>query len=150
MYEKVLFATDGSENAKRAEQRVIELAKSGNIIKTVVFHSILHQLIAQATPQQDIIPADIYQKILQEVEAYGRSILANSKEVFKSAGITVDTRLISDKSPEQYAIEAVKKEGFDIIVVGCKGHHSKIKEIVLGTVPTRILHGSRCDVLVVR
>ncbi len=150
MYKKVLLATDGSENAKRATQRVIQLVKEGSAAEAIVFHSIKHHLIPRVTPQQYVIPEQDYYRVTQEVENAGKKLLADTEKEFSAAGVKVKTVLIKEQEPEEYAVDAVKKEGVDLIVLGCKGHHSKLKEIFLGTVPTRVLHAAKCDVMVVR
>ncbi|HME54602.1 MAG TPA: universal stress protein [Candidatus Lokiarchaeia archaeon] len=150
MYNKAIFATDGSENAKRAEVKVIDLVKNGSVTQVVAFHSILHKLVTQASPALQYIPPDVYTSLLAEVESAGTVILNETKEAFEAEGVPIETRLITDETPEQYISDAIDSEGFDLVVLGCRGHHSKVKEIFLGTVPTRVLHSSKCDVLVVR
>ena len=150
VYLKAIFATDGSEYAKRAEARIIELVKSGSISQVVTFHSILHKLVAQSSPTVEFVPIDIYNTLLTDIQNEGLRILNSTKEAFEAEGISIETRLITDSNPEQYIMSSVTEEGFDLVVLGCRGHHSKLKEMFLGTVPTRVLHTSNCDVLVVR
>jgi nucleotide-binding universal stress UspA family protein len=63
---------------------------------------------------------------------------------------SVETRLIEDLSPSEYITKIVNEENFDLVVIGSKGHHSKIKEIFLGTVSSHVLKNASCDVLIVR
>ena len=44
----------------------------------------------------------------------------------------------------------MKEENFDLVVLGAKGHHSKIKEILLGTVLTKVVKCVQCDILIVK
>ncbi|HMF32595.1 MAG TPA: universal stress protein [Candidatus Lokiarchaeia archaeon] len=150
MYNKVLVATDGSENAMRAVQKVVEFAKDGSVGEIVAFLSIKHQLIPEGTPQLYMVSPEDYDHIMEDVETAAEALLDETKAILDEAGVPVAVRLVTDKSPEEYAIGAVDEEGFDLVVLGCKGHHSKLKEIFLGTVPTRVLHAAKCDVLVVR
>ncbi len=150
MYKKVLLATDGSENAKRATQKVIQLVKEGSAAEAVAFHYIKHHLIPRVTPQQYVIPEADYYRVTQEIENAGNKILAETAKMFEAGGAKVKTVLIKEQEPEEYAIDSAKKDGVDLIALGCKGHHSKLKEIFLGTVATRVLNAAKCDVLIVR
>ncbi|HME50714.1 MAG TPA: universal stress protein [Candidatus Lokiarchaeia archaeon] len=160
MYNKVILATDGSENAIRAEARLIELAKNGSIAQIVVFHSILHKLETQISissneanymlgPMEGI-SSELYTSMRTELENAGQAILDEAKRAFDAEKIPVETRLITNFSPEQYISTMIEEEGFDLIVLGCRGNHSRMKEMFLGTVPTRVLHATLCDVLIVR
>ncbi len=150
MYQKILLATDGSEPAKRATQKVIKLVQVGGGVKVVAFHSIKHHFLPRLTFQEYIISEADYCQFIREVEKAGHQILNEVKAMFEIAGVGVTTRLITDKEPEDYAIDLAKTEGVDLIVLGCKGHHSKLKEIFLGSVATRVLNAATCDVLIVR
>ena len=44
----------------------------------------------------------------------------------------------------------MKEEGFDLVVIGTKGIHSKLRQILLGSVAQRVVKNAPCDVLVVR
>jgi nucleotide-binding universal stress UspA family protein len=150
MYNKALLATDGSEYARRAEARAIELVKTGSIAQIVAFHSISHANLSSIQPAIQYIPDDVYSSILAEMDAEGQNILDATKEAFEAESIPIETRLIEDIDPARYISEAVESEGFDLVVLGSRGHHSKVSEVFLGTVPTRVLHANKCDVLVVR
>jgi len=43
-----------------------------------------------------------------------------------------------------------KRDDFNLIALGCKGEHSKLRRILLGTVATNLLNEASCDVLFVR
>lgn len=91
-----------------------------------------------------------YAKILAEYEKVGKIILEETKKMFEAEKLAVETRLIRDKSPGDYIIKVVKDEGFDLVVLGCKGHHSKLREVFIGTVAEKSLNRAACDVLIVR
>ncbi len=134
----------------RATQRVIQLIKESGAAEVIAFHSIKHHFLPRLTFSEYIISEAYYSRFIQEIEKAGQKILNDAKTQFETAGVNVITRLITDQEPEQYAVDLVKTEGVDLIVLGCKGHHSKLKEIFLGTVATRVLNAAKCDVLIVR
>ena len=62
----------------------------------------------------------------------------------------VETRLIYNTMPEDYIKKIVKEEEFDLVILGCKGDHSKLRRTFLGTVPDKVINEAPCDVLIVR
>ncbi|TFG02763.1 MAG: universal stress protein [Promethearchaeota archaeon] len=157
MYEKILLATDGSDDALRAAGRVIELQKKYGS-KVVIFHSIEHHMLQKTIPlgvafgsaNHYTVPTVDYNKIRAEYEREGKAIIEKTKSMFNGEFGPVETRLIKDEEPEDYIKRTVKEEDFDLVALGCKGNHSKLKRIFLGTVATKVLNEAPCDVLVVR
>ncbi|MFX0012463.1 MAG: universal stress protein, partial [Candidatus Hermodarchaeota archaeon] len=102
MYKKVLLAVDGSEDAKRAAVRLIDLYEPG-ITKIVMFHSYAHHLvsrtISEITPSVYTIPGEDYTMIQLQFKKAGEKILNEIKKLFSNANIDVETRLISDEEP---------------------------------------------------
>lgn len=156
MYTKILLATDGSENANRAAERVIEFQKKWNS-KVVVFHSIEHHMIPKSIPfarstfpsQAYAIPTVDYDEIRKKYEKAGEKILAETKKMFDDAGLPVKTRLIKYEKPEDYIINILEKEYFDLVALGSKGH-SILERIFVGSVAQEVLNNAYCDLLVVR
>ena len=62
----------------------------------------------------------------------------------------VEVRLVEDKKPDEYMYEAIEKEDFDLIVLGCQGDHSKLRRIFMDTIPDKVLNQASADVLIVR
>ncbi len=157
MYKKILVAVDGSENSNRAISKAIEFKKIDDS-EIVVFHSIKHHWIDQSlnipigvfSTFGYRIPQVDYNKIVDEYTENGKKVLNNAKEQFAKENVSVETRLISDEEPVDYIKKIVKKEKFDLVLVGCKGHHSKLKTTLVGSVPEKTLNKADCDVLVVR
>ena len=85
-----------------------------------------------------------------EVEQIGESILAEKKAIFEELQIPTETSLITSDYPEDYIIDIVEKEKFDLVVVGIKGIHSKFSQIFLGSVAENVMKNAPCDVLVIR
>ncbi|MGV9200401.1 MAG: universal stress protein [Promethearchaeia archaeon] len=157
MYEKILLAIDGSEDAMRAVKRAIELKKKFNS-KIVMFHSVEHHMLPnvlkltvpfQGMYTYEIPPVD-YEKIREEYIKEGEAVLKKAENLFKQEQLNVETRLVEEIKPAKYMKEHVEKEDFNLVVLGCKGRHSKVKQLVLGTVATKVLNNVPCDVLVIR
>ena len=91
-----------------------------------------------------------YEDLERESRKAGNDLLENTKKVFDNEQISVEIRLIEDEHPGPYIKKVVEKENFDLIVLGRKGHHSKLREILLGSVATKVLNSASCDVLIVQ
>ena len=80
----------------------------------------------------------------------GQGFLNYIKELFQRDNVPIQTKLVEDVKPDDYIIKKVKEEGYDLVILGCKGHHSKFRRVLLGTVATNVLNKAECDVLVIR
>lgn len=149
IYNKILFGTDGSHNANNAAEQIVEYQKEWNC-EVVIFHSIKHNKYRSTLHTNDNFPQINYRNIKELRKEVGKEILNETKKIFYKAHLSVETRLIEDERPETYVRKIVTKEDFDLVVLSCKGHHSKLRKIFLGTVSTKILKHTPCDVLIVR
>jgi len=157
MYKKILLAMDSSDDAQRAAQKAIEFKKQWDS-GVLAFHSTEHHLIPQQIPLTSqltssplySIPPGTYNDIEKAYKEHGREILNNVEKLFEQEELELETRLIFVKEPEDYIIDIVKKENFDLVILGCKGAHSKLKEVFVGSVAQAAVNRATCDVLVVR
>jgi len=149
IYKKILLAIDGSFHSNNATEQVLEFQKLWNC-KVVIFHSIKHHKLPKALYPDAFLPVKIYCNIEEVSKKAGEVLLEKTKKVFDKSQSPAETRLIEDESPEEYIARIVEKENFDLVVLGSKGYHSKIKEVLLGTVSTKVTKYAPCDVLVVK
>ncbi len=149
MYKKILIGVDGSEDAHKALNKVIDFYQKWNC-EIVTFHSIKHHMIPYTFPtfsgSYQMVSAS---EIREEYNKAGNKILEETKKIFKKEEIPVETRLVEDFEPEKYIIDKVKEENFDLVILGSKGHHSKIHTL-LGTVSSHVVNNVDCDVLIIR
>ncbi len=80
----------------------------------------------------------------------GDILLQERLGLFNNEELPVETRLISEEAPEEYIEKIVKEEGFDLVVIGTRGIHSKLNQLLLGTVAQRVAKHAPCDVLIIR
>jgi nucleotide-binding universal stress UspA family protein len=173
MYKKILIATDGSNHINRAASIIIGFYKKW-ASEIIIFHSIKHMLQkvyppshgwsvpyasdtyfqSISTSKSILIEQEKDPKITRisehEVEKIGENILISKKSIFEEVGVPTETRLITKEEPEDYILKRVKKEKFDLIVLGIKGIHSKLSQIFVGSVAEEIVKKAPCDVLVIR
>lgn len=138
--------------------KAIELQKSSNS-NVIIFHSAEHHGVPTGefmAPSASLIPhvysmssPDI-QRIKEVYEKNAQAILDRAKEIFMEVGIEVETRLIYEDDPVSYINNTVKDENIDLVIIGSKGMHSLLEEILLGSVAEKVLRHTPCDVLVIR
>ncbi|MFX1278740.1 MAG: universal stress protein [Promethearchaeota archaeon] len=173
MYKKILLATDGHSSMKRATAVIISFYKKwGSEIR--IFHSVKHlaekvtppshgltapytsnayyNITATAIPDGVLIQdnSEILRLDDEEIEEIGENILNGTKAFFDEVQVPVKTRLIIKEDPEHYIERIVKKKKFDLVVMGYSGLHSKLRELVIGSVAKYVVANVPCDVLVIR
>lgn len=149
IYNKILLATDGSYHANNAAEQVVELQKQWNC-KVVIFHSVKHHKLLIGMYPNESLPIEVYRNIEKVAKKAGEELVNKTREMFNKAGLSVETRLIEEDEPEVYIRRIVEEENFDLVVIGSKGKHSKLKEILLGTVSKKVVKSAPCDVLIIK
>lgn len=157
IYKKILVGIDGSEEADKALYKAIEFKKEINS-EIVIFHSVKHHYIPHFTPM--VFPTGLnYSYTMSSVDAEriqddykhaGEKFLSEAKEKFEKQNLSVEVRLDLDESPQNYIKRIIKEEEFDLILLGYRGHHSKLRNAVIGSVPESTLNNIDCDLLVVK
>ena len=151
MFKKILLGVDISENSMKAVDKVIEIQKEANS-EVVLFHSFLHH-ISELRPTfgMSSVPAtSLSYEIHNDIVKEGTKLLDDLKLKFESKGLKVETRRVFDFGPEYYIEERVKEEGFDLVVLGCGGKHSKLRRTFVGTVPEYVINHVDVDVLIAK
>ena len=149
LYKKILLATDGSHHANNAAEKAVEFQKIWDS-KVLIIHSI----------KDNRLPSEIYPNIealyskystLEEVyQEAGKRLLIKTKDMFGTNQKSVETRLIEEEPPEDYIRRVVEEENFDLVILGSRGQHSKVKKVFLGTVSSKVSKNTPCDVLIVK
>ncbi|MFX1242142.1 MAG: universal stress protein [Promethearchaeota archaeon] len=150
MYSKILVGIDESQDALDAVKKALEFGKKENS-EIVVFHSVIHHL-SEISPGISLTASSSTSMSLLIHEDYinlGKKLLEDVEKLFKKNDTNVETRLILDVPPEEYIKIITEEENFDLVILGCRGHHSKLKQL-LGTVPNRAVNSVLCDILIVR
>lgn len=138
MFQKVMWATDGSENAEHA----LEVAKAvvspdGGVLLAV--HCIEYMPPA---PRGGAFPIHVDEdEIRKRIEGQLADV--------RAAGVAVEEHY--PRTPDNAAhtlAELAAEEQADLIVSGTRGH-SPIRGLLVGSVTQRLLHLAPCPVLVV-
>lgn len=149
VYNKILLATDGSTHAENAAKKTVELQKIWNS-KILIIHSVKDN----RTPKELYANVDVlYRKYTIIEDVYidaGTELLKRTKRMFGKNQDSVEYRLIENETPSTCILRVVKEENIDLVVLGSRGIHSKIKKTFLGTVSTNVAKKVDCDLLIVR
>lgn len=136
MFDTIVIGHDGSEHAERALAVAHSLAHTGS--RLVVVHVV--ELVGGKGGMFPLAAdeEDIHAKISEEV-AKLRSDGLNAELITQEVRITGPAHAIAEVAA---SVEA------DLIVVGSRGH-SLPAELILGSVPARLLHIAHRPVLVI-
>jgi nucleotide-binding universal stress UspA family protein len=136
MYEQIVIAVDGSDEAKRAAQRGLQLAQDFDANVAVL--SVVEQKALQLTETSD-------EKA--QLRERGEMALTEIEGLASQYGQTVSTKLLEGK-PAVRISEYADEQNADLIVVGRQGL-TGLGRRLLGGVTERILHRSNVPVLVI-
>ena len=134
MFEKILVGTDGSESATRAVGRAVEIARQDGA-ELVVVH-------AHPDPNVGYALADDSSPTLEKANEIVREI-----ETKHAADIPVRT-VVRAGEAAGVLLDVAEEEHVGLIVVGNKGMTGG-RRFLQGSVPNRVSHHAKCDVLIV-
>ena len=140
MIKRILFATDFSRWAQRAEDYACALACSWKASLTVLS-------VAEFPPglNPDYL---VNQQYLADLLKQASAQLVDLKCRAEGRGIAVTTR-VATGLPSEEVISAAREEDSDLIVVGTRGK-TGLAHILLGSTAERVIRGAPCPVLSVR
>lgn len=140
MFKKILVAMDGSNCARKAFEKALDMARASGGTLTI-----MHVL--------QLPPTALFEKELTaKVEAFFRRdaklFLAEHAEEAAMKGISVDT-ILAKGNPAQAILRAAESAGFDVIIIGSRGLGG-VKGLLLGSVSHAVVQHASVPVLVVR
>ncbi len=139
MFEKVLFPTDFSEYAHKTLECIREIPG----IKEVI---LLH-VVAVPSGVLDSKHGWIYGPHVENAKI----LMEEKKEYLESLGLKVKTKVdvITEGEVYREILETAEKEKASLIVMGARGK-SKIKDLFLGSVSSKIVHHAKTNLLIMR
>ena len=137
MFNKIVWATDGSAGADHALGYARDLARAHGAELVVVHGEEMSAARSSIGYTRRADEEDLEAKIKRQVAEMSES------------GIPVTVKLIGGHAhPATLIAEVAQDTGADLVVVGTRGH-TPLAGLMLGSVTDRLLHISRCPVLVV-
>lgn len=141
---KILVAFDGSDNARRALQYVIDLAGELKAAPQV------HVVNVQQEPvlYGEYVSASMIEEINNGLMAQSRGLLDEAAAAFRAAGIQAETHTVMGNAADQVSA-AVGRFGCDTLVMGTRGL-GNFTGLVMGSVTNRVLHEVSVPVVLVK
>lgn len=138
MYDRILVATDGSDNAQRATRHAFDLARQYG----AEFHAVY--VIETRTGYDNAIvdPNTVRQNLREEGKQALTAIETESD---------IDTSVVTsiqEGVPHEELLSYSEDQGIDLVVMGAKGR-SAFKTILLGSTTEALLWADQVPVLVV-
>jgi nucleotide-binding universal stress UspA family protein len=133
---KILLATDGSEDARRATEAATDLAaKSGSELHVVhVWHD---------------VPGFAHAFVKRELRRQGREILDEQVKKIEASGGTVTQAHLRGGRTSNEIVALSDELGVGLLVVGSRGL-GPVQRILMGSHSEEIVHDAHVPVLVVR
>jgi nucleotide-binding universal stress UspA family protein len=141
MSEKIVVGTDGSQTAKQAVAEAVRLAKAFDAeLRVVTAYKAVRGAKISGAPEGAAkvwapLPDDLATGIVDEAAA-----------AVRIAGVKGAKHLV-EKDPADALLDVAAKVGADLIVVGSQGMAGAKR--LLGSVPNKVSHEARCNVLIV-
>lgn len=139
MHWKILHGLDGSEGSFIALVEAVQLAKR--------YNAELHSISVEEVPQY---PGAIGEVVEEKFMANGKfgDAIEKAKQIAKKEGVEVHSHVIVGHEVKTI-IEFIKKNDFDLLVIGFMGH-SALYDRVMGSTCQSLVRLAPCSVLVVK
>lgn len=139
LFSRLVVAVDPSENANRAFEYALRLAKLYGASVTLVY-----AIEAPQTLESYVSNTEIRRLFHEE----GRNLLDGLAKRAEESGVKSDT-VLREGHPAQVILDAAKATSADMIVMGSRGLGG-IKELLLGSVSRAVISHASVPVLIVK
>ncbi|MDW0272861.1 MAG: universal stress protein [Nitrososphaeraceae archaeon] len=141
MFTKILVPVDGSDNSYKALEAALVLSeKLGSNI------SVLN--VMEQVPITHIESEKLLSELLEAYKKENQEMLSKCSDIASQKGITIKTVLLQG-NPAPVILDYSKKENFDLVIMGSRGM-GKFKELILGSVSSKIVHHSPCAIMIIK
>ena len=137
-FKKILVPVDGSKYSEKA------LHHAGEITKVFDSELVVLYVVEKSLPI-NLLDRKEYLELL---ENFGNKTLDKANNIILKKGITAKTFLKKGNIVNEIE-KMVKKEKFDLIVVGSKGLGA-VTRLLLGSVSNKLAQSSSCSLLIIK
>lgn len=141
MFTNVLVPVDGSDNSYRALDAALLLSEKLGSNITVL--NVMEQV-----PITHVESEKLLGELLEAYKKENQEILSKCSKIATEKGLSIKTRLLQG-NPASVILDYSKKEKVDLVVMGSRGM-GKFKQLILGSVSSKIVHHSPCAILLIR
>jgi nucleotide-binding universal stress UspA family protein len=137
MFTKILLASDGSEHAIRAAEKVAYIASRNSNVQLEIAY-----VVDSTTSKSDVL----HNTSAEMIEKNRKKRLERTEQVLKDIDYKI-TVLHGEAGPT--IVEYANKKDFDLVVIGSRGLNT-LQEMVLGSVSHKVAKRVNCPVLIVK
>ena len=139
MLRKMLVANDGSPGGDKALKYALELARRLEIGVTMI--------CVEELPR---FPASIGEvaEAQEDAKSVFDKVVASARTLAGTYGVTLDAHVVPGH-PLPSIVDYVRKNGYDLLVVGFMGHTALYNRLIGGTTD-RLVEHAPCTVMVVK
>lgn len=139
----LLFASDGSDDARNAERFCLEFLKPAD-------HRAMLTTVIETNPWMAALEShlELGPPVTAECEVLARDFLEAERQAFDVAGWTVETSQREGHVVPQLG-EQAQASNADLIIAGAHGH-TRFMEFLLGGVSDKLVKHARTSVMIVR
>jgi nucleotide-binding universal stress UspA family protein len=146
MFKHILIPTDGSDQARVAMHRGIDLAKTFGAQVTLITVDEPFTMIAVEDP---ILWVQTQEQYMRATAKRAETLLKAGERYAESKGVKVTTLHAYDAAIHDAILRAAKKAGCDLIVMGSHGRKG-LAALILGSTTYKVLAHAHIPVLVNR
>jgi nucleotide-binding universal stress UspA family protein len=144
MFDKILLPTDGSDVALAAAERAVALARLAGAALHVVFVLEPYPFVGIGATNSAGV-----QEYLADSHRHATEALARVSALAQVPGVTLTSETVESSSPAEQIVEAARRCGADLIVMGSHGR-SGVARVLLGSVAGKVLMLSPVPVMIVK
>ncbi len=140
MFKKILVANDGSENARKALQKGVDLARC--------LGAELHMIcVEEHLPHYAATVGEVLEEKAEE-DSYFAQVVREATEYARAQGVTLHS-LVTPGHEVETVVRYVEQNQVDLLVIGFMGH-SRVLGRVMGGSASNLTRLAPCSVLVVK
>jgi nucleotide-binding universal stress UspA family protein len=144
LYPKILVPVDGSDVSYRALDTALFLA--GKLGSDITVIHVMEDIPLTHIQSQKLLE-DLWE-ISMACKQQGQDILLKCSDAATKKRLTIKAVLLQG-NPSSVILDFSKKDKHDLIIMGSRGS-GKFKELILGSVSSKVLHHSSCPVMIIR
>ena len=139
MFKKILVAYDGSDGAKRALEKAVEIVR--------LMQAEVHILAVGRIPEYAETISEV-EEAKEQARGFYAKIMEEALHDMNQRGVSAQTHIDFGK-PADVILRFAEDLGSDLVVLGTKPH-SILKRRILGATVDKVVDHAHCSVLVVR
>jgi nucleotide-binding universal stress UspA family protein len=141
LFSKILVPVDGSDISYRALDSALFLSERLGS-KITAIH------VIEKVPTVYIQSQKLLDEILETHKNESQKILDECSSIATKKGIAINTTLL-EGNPASTILEFSQTEKCEVIIIGSRGM-GHFKELILGSVSSKVIHHSLCPVLLIK